>query len=667
MADKLEKGQLSIHTENIFPIIKKWLYSEHDIFLRELVSNSVDAMNKRKLEDESVEENDDYKLEVVLDKKNQTIQVIDKGIGMTAEEIEKYINQIAFSGAEDFIEKYKDKQSNIIGHFGLGFYSSFMVADKVTIDSLSWQKDAKPAYWECDGSTDYSIGDGTRTEVGTTITIHVNKDNKHYLEEAKITEILKKYCNFMPFPIQFGEEIVNQKEAIWNRKPKDVTDEEYKEFYKQFFGEWTDPLFWIHLNVDFPHRVKGILYFPQVKNEFDVNKGQVKLFCNNVFVADNLKDLLPEFLLLLKGGIDIPDIPLNVSRSFLQNDQMVQKISQYIVKKVGDHFKKTFTKDRDKYEGYWDDISNFIKYGLLTNDKFYDTLKDQIIYQTLNDDHVTIEEYLNRYRSEEKPHKIYYTNSKDTQVTYQKLLKEQGIEVIIADSVIDGHLFQQIEMKNTEVRFVRVDSELNDTLVDNSTDEEKDASGQTFSSKVKEIFLKALNPKIEASFGKEPFEEMIKKFPDATETISKYSRTEGEQTLIRPFDIPLKARTEIGDAAFDEIMSHVYTDTKVEVKNLKSEDIPAMVMFEEFMRRFQEMNSMMSHGDNDMLKMHTLAVNKNNPTVKKVIKFHDEGKYDEAKLLVNFVHELALLEQKRFSGAELQSFVNKANDILKLL
>ncbi len=667
MAEKLEKGQLSIHTENIFPIIKKWLYSEHDIFLRELVSNAVDAMNKRKLEDESLEINDDYKLEVVLDKKKKTIQVIDKGIGMTEEEIEKYINQIAFSGAEDFIEKYKDKQSNIIGHFGLGFYSSFMVAEKVTIDSLSWQKDAKPAYWECDGSTNYSVGEGSRTKVGTTITIYVNKDNKHYLEEDKIKEILKKYCNFMPFPIQFGEEIVNQMEAIWNRKPKDVTEEEYKEFYKQFFGEWTDPLFWIHLNVDYPHRVKGILYFPQVKNEFDVNKGQVKLFCNNVFVADNLKDLLPEFLLLLKGGIDIPDIPLNVSRSFLQNDQMVQKISQYIVKKVGDHFKKTFTKERDKYEGYWDDISNFIKYGLLTNDKFYDALKDQIIYKTMNDDHVTIEEYLNRYRSEEKPHKIYYTNSKDTQVTYQKLLKDQGIEVIIADSVIDSHLFQQIEMKNTEVRFVRVDSELNDTLVDDAQDDEVDENGIAFSDKIKEIFNKALNSNIEASFGKEPFEELIKKYPQATEILSKYSRTEGDQTLIRPYNIPVKARKEMGNDAFNEIFSHIYTDTKVEVKNLKSEDIPAMVMFEEFMRRFQEMNAMMSHGDADMLKMHTIAVNKNNSTVKKVVKFYDEGKYDEAKLLVNFVHELALLEQKRFSGAELQSFVTKANDILKLL
>jgi molecular chaperone HtpG len=471
----------------------------------------------------------------------------------------------------------------------------------------------------------------------------------------------------MPFPIKFGEEIVNQKEAIWNRKPKDVTEEEYKEFYKQFFGEWTDPLFWIHLNVDYPHRVKGILYFPQVKNEFDVNKGQVKLFCNNVFVADNLKDLIPEFLLLLKGGIDIPDIPLNVSRSFLQNDQMVQKISKYIVKKVADHFKKTFEKERDKYEKYWDDISNFIKYGLLTNENFYDSLKDQIIFETLKGDHVTVEDYLNRYRSEDKPHKIYYTNSKDTQVTYQKLLQDQGIEVIVADSVIDAHLFQHIEMKNNEIRFVRVDSELNDNLVSGDDTEVADENDQTLSDKIKEVFLKALNPTIEASYGKDAFAELIKKYPEATDTLTKYSRTLEEQTLIRPFDIPLKARKEMGKAAFGELFEHIYTDTKVEVKNLKSEDIPAMVMFEEFIRRFQEMNAMMKQEGSDMLRMHTLAVNKNNPTVQKIVKFYEEGKYEESSLLVNFVHELALLEQKRFSGSELQGFVNKANEILKLL
>ncbi|MBN2829755.1 MAG: molecular chaperone HtpG, partial [Candidatus Cloacimonetes bacterium] len=426
-------------------------------------------------------------------------------------------------------------------------------------------------------------------------------------------------------------------------------------------------LFWIHLNVDFPHRVKGILYFPQVKNEFDINKGQVKLFCNNVFVADNLKDLIPEFLLLLKGGIDIPDIPLNVSRSFLQNDQMVQKISKYIVKKVADHFKKTFEKERDKYEKYWDDISNFIKYGLLTDENFYEALKDQIIFETLKGDHVTIEDYLNRYKSEEKPHKIYYTNSKDTQVTYQKLLQDQGIEVIVADSVIDAHLFQHIEMKNNEVRFVRVDSELNDNLVSGDDAEVVDENDQTLTDKIKEVFLKALNPTIEASYGKDAFADLIKKYPQATDALTKYSRTQEEQTLIRPFDIPLKARKEMGKDAFKELFEHVYTDTKVEVKNLKSEDIPAMVMFEEFIRRFQEMNAMMKHESSDMLRMHTLAVNKNNPTVQKIVKFYEEGKYEESKLLVNFVHELALLEQKRFSGAELQGFVNKANEILKLL
>ena len=326
MAKDVKQGSLSIHTEN-FSYNQKWLYSEHDIFIRELVSNAIDALNKRKAIDPSVKD-EELRVEVELDKKKKTIKIIDSGIGMTADEIEKYINQIAFSGAEDFVEKFKDQQSNIIGHFGLGFYSSFMVSKIVTIDTLSMTEGSQAAFWECDGSTDYKISTGKRKKIGTTITLHLNDESEEYLEEPKMKELLEKYCNFMPYPIILGKDVVNQKEALWNRKPKDVTEEEYKEFYKKVFHDWQDPLFQIHLNLDFPFNLKGILYFPKLSNEIELTRGMIKLYCNNVFVADNLKEFVPEFLMMLRGGIDVPDIPLNVSRSFYKTIK-VQKIKIY--------------------------------------------------------------------------------------------------------------------------------------------------------------------------------------------------------------------------------------------------------------------------------------------------------------------------------------------------
>ncbi|HPH61784.1 MAG TPA: molecular chaperone HtpG, partial [Candidatus Syntrophosphaera sp.] len=464
MADKkVEKGALSIHTENIFPIIKKWLYSQHDIFLRELISNAVDAINKRKYADPDFKA-EDMKIEVKLDDKKKTLQIIDTGIGMSAEEIRKYINQIAFSGAEEFINKFKDVQSNIIGHFGLGFYSSFMVAEKVSIDSLSYEPGSEPAFWECDGSTEYSMKAGKRKEIGTTITLHFNEDSADYAKESKITEILERYCNFMMWPIMFKDKQVNLKEALWNRNPKDVKPEEYQQFYKDIFHDYKDPVFWIHLNVDFPFNLKGILYFPRLRNEPDYFKGEVKLFCNNVFVADNLEDLIPEFLLLLKGGIDIPALPLNVSRSFLQNDKQVQKISKYIVKKVADHFAETFKSDRKKYEEYWEDINAFIKYGLLKEEDFFDAMKDMIIFKTASGDYVTVDEYKTRNQVSEGKTRVWYAASEDTQVSYLNLMKEQGLEVIFQSSPLDTHLYQQLEQKLENVEFIRVDSEVNELL-----------------------------------------------------------------------------------------------------------------------------------------------------------------------------------------------------------
>ncbi|MCK5051696.1 MAG: molecular chaperone HtpG [Candidatus Cloacimonetes bacterium] len=662
MAEK-NTGKLSIHTENIFPIIKKWLYSEHDIFLRELISNSVDAMNKRKAVDSDLDE--DLKIEIKINKKKKTIQVIDYGIGMTATEIKKYINQIAFSGAEDFIEKFKDKQATIIGHFGLGFYSSFMVAKKVTIESLSYKKGTKSTFWECEGEAEYSASEGKREKIGTTVTVHLNKDNVQYLEEHKIKELIEKYSNFMPFPIYINKEKekANQTEALWLRNPKDVTEDEYKEFYKQLFHDYNDPLFWIHLNVDFPFNLKGILYFPKIKNQIELNTGKVKLFCNNVFVADDLKGIIPEFLLLLKGGIDIPDIPLNVSRSFLQQDEQVQKISKFIIKKVADSLKEIFKTDRKKYEGFWEDINQFIKYGVLTEEKFADSMKDQLIFKTTDDDYVTIEEYTTRNKSDEKPKKVYYAQSEDTQVSYLRLMKEQGIGVIYSNSVLDNHIFQHLEMKTNEVTFVRIDSEINENLIDKNDDAKTEDS-----SKIEMIFNEVLNDNIEASFGKDDYTAFLKKHPKAATALTPFITTQDDYTKIKPYEISSSVKDELGEDAFNEIVQKAFIEIKTETKLLKSKDIPAMIVFNEFMRRFQEMN-MLNQPDNgmDMLKNHTLIVNPENKTIKKILKLYEKGKTDKVKLLTNHIHDLAMLEQKRFTGKELHAFIENANKVLEMI
>ncbi len=661
-------GKLSIHTENIFPIIKKWLYSEHDIFLREVISNAVDAMNKRIAMQPELK--DEMKIEIKLNKKKKTIEVIDYGIGMTAEEVKKYINQIAFSGAEDFVEKYKDKQANIIGHFGLGFYSTFMVSKLVEIDTLSYQEGATAAHWECEGDIEYKAKTGSRKTVGTTVTMHLNDESDEYLEESRIRELVEKYSTFTPFPIYVNKEKepLNHTEALWLRKPKDVTDEEYKEFYKKLFNDWKEPLFWIHLNVEFPFNLKGILYFPKISNQIDVNQGKVKLFCNNVFVADDLKGIIPEFLLLLRGGIDIPDIPLNVSRSFLQQDKTVNKISQYIIKKTADGLKEMFAENREKYEKSWEDISNFIKYGILTDEKFYEAMKDHIIFKSSLGDFVTLGEYKERNATEGKKRKIYYASSEDTQVTYLKLMKEQGIEVLFASSILDAHLFQHLEGKMEDVSFVRIDSEINDTLVNNDATEVVDANNRTEAERIKELFDTTLNEKVEASFSKDAYSDFIKKHPEAIETLAPYIRTEDDFTYIKPYDIPLPVREKLGDEAFKDIVKKLYLTVTTQTKHLKAKEIPAMIVFNEFMRRFQEMNALNQMGGNgDMLKNHEIIVNPDNPTIKKIVALTDAGEWDKAKLLIQYVHDLTLLEQKQFSGKELQGFIEKTNKILAML
>ncbi len=593
----MAKGKLSIHTENIFPIIKKWLYSEHDIFLRELIANAIDALSKRETLDAKAKKKD-LRVKIEIDKQDKCLRVIDSGVGMSEQEIKKYINQIAFSGAEDFVEKYKDK--DIIGHFGLGFYSSFMVADKVSIDSLSYQDDAVPAAWECEGQTEYKMSSGSRKEVGTTVTVHLNSDSKDYLESYKIKEILDKYCTFMPFPIEFEGKVVNQKEPLWEKDPKDVKDKEYKEFYKEYFGDWQDPLFWIHLNVDYPFNLKGILYFPKLDEHAMRNTGMVKLFCNRVFVADNVKELLPEFLLLLKGGIDIPDIPLNVSRSFLQHDKQVQKITGYIVKKIADELKRMFNKDRKGYEKIWEDIQKYVKYGVLTQEKFFEACKEVVLFQDTDKKWHSLQELIAEQTDEKKV--VNYTT--DAHSPYIDVLVSEGKKVVLADEVLDNHLFQKYEMADNNLSFTRVDAQISESMVDKDRAEEVDEKGKSESEKIKEIFEK-----------------------------------------------------QIGDKK-----------VQVKVQALKMKDVPAMIVFDEHMRRFMEMNATIGQNDDNLpMTGYELVVNLNNGLIQKMSKMNGKKDKEKLNLLCRYVNDLALIKQNNFTPKKLQEFVKMSSQMLEMV
>ena len=444
------KGSISINTENIFPIIKKWLYSDKDIFIRELISNGCDAVSKYKrlvsLGEINNAQDEQYKITVSVSKNNKTIKFSDNGIGMTAEEVEKYINQVAFSGAEDFFNKYKDRmeENDIIGHFGLGFYSSFMVSTKVEIDTLSFQEGAEAVRWVSEGGTEFEISKSdTKTTRGTTITLFLAEDSEEFLNEYEVRSVVNKYCSFLPVEIYVEDEDAEVKEdeekvepmplndtnPLWLKSPKDCTDEEYKEFYRKVFNVFDEPLFWIHLNVDYPFNLKGILYFPKLNNEFELVEGKVKLYNNQVFVADNIKEVIPEFLLLLKGVIDCPDLPLNVSRSFLQNDKDVSKISKHIIKKVADKLKSLHKNEKENYEKFWDDIQVFIKFGCLKEESFYDKVKDSILFKTINDEYVTINEYLEKAK-EKHENKVFYVNNVEQQSQYIKLFKDYGLSLI---------------------------------------------------------------------------------------------------------------------------------------------------------------------------------------------------------------------------------------------
>lgn len=617
-----QKGSISIHTENIFPIIKKWLYSDKDIFIRELISNGCDAVNKYKklisLGEAQGNADEQYKIKVSIDKENSALIFEDNGIGMTAEEVEKYINQVAFSGAEDFFNTYKDKmneENDIIGHFGLGFYSSFMVSKKVQIDTLSYKENATPVRWVSEAGLEFELTQSDNRETrGTTITLFLADDSKEFLEEYTVRNIIDKYCSFLPVDIYLEtikteetkeDEVVditpiNDTNPLWLKAPKDCTDEEYKEFYRKVFKTFDEPLFWIHLNVDYPFNLKGILYFPKLKNEFELIEGKVKLYNNQVFVADNIKEVIPEFLLLLKGVIDCPDLPLNVSRSFLQNDRDVSKISKHIVKKVADKLKSLYKNERENYEKFWDDIQVFIKFGCLKDESFYDKVKDSILFKTINSQYITLNDYLENCK-EKHENKIFYVSNEEQQSQYIKLFKDYGLDAVILDSTIDNHFISMIEFKNQGVHFNRIDADLSDILKDNDNEGNKEIKTD-----IENLFKDVIGDRI-----------------------NNYS-----------------------------------------VESLKSEDTPAIILISEQSRRMAEMRSQFAGMDFGMNfeEEKTLVINDNSSIVKKLVLLKDdETKKDKVSLICNQIVDIALLSNKELDSKELDEFIKRNNQLMSMV
>ena len=650
----IEKGSLSITSENIFPIIKKWLYSDHDIFLRELVSNACDAITKLKKLDGIGEwkapEDNKFRVDVITDSEAKTITVIDNGIGMTAEEVKTYINQIAFSGAQSFLEKYKDKTSEeqIIGHFGLGFYSAFMVARRVTIDTLSYKEGEKAVHWASDEGVDFTMEDGDRTERGTKITLYLNDDCYEFANEYRVKEILEKYCSFMPVEIYYtnanavktektdvvedkdGEKKeeapkpVNEIHPLWTKHPNEVKEEDYKEFYRKVFRDYKEPLFWIHLNMDYPFNLKGILYFPKINNEYEAAEGTIKLYNNQVFIADNIKEVIPEFLLLLKGVIDCPDLPLNVSRSALQNDGFVKKISDYITKKVAEKLSGLCKTDRENYEKYWDDISPFIKYGCLKDDKFEEKMKEFILFKDLNDKYVTFDDYVKTIEPEkeeaeekteeekkedtaevepDKPKKIiYYVTDVREQSQYINMFKENGLNAVILSHRIDQPFMNALEMKNDDLKFERIDSKVNASAKNDVPEEEL----KTMTESLSELFKKAL--------GKEKLE--------------------------------------------------------VKVESLKNENVSSMMTVSEEMRRMQEMMKqygMGAMGDNPFEAGEVLVLNSNNALVKYLLEHKEEADNEKVKIFCEQLYDLAVIANRPLAPEAMTKFITRSNEVLKLL
>lgn len=593
------EGNIKISSENMMPIIKKWLYSDKDIFLREIVANGIDAITKfKKLVDmgEACDDGGEYCVKISVDKKNKTLTIEDNGIGMTDEEVENYITQIAFSGASDFLSKYeKAGGDGIIGHFGLGFYSAYMVSDYVEIYTKSF-KNTSAVRWESDGNASYSIEETEKESRGTKIVMHIAATEKEFIDENNIKNLVRKYCSFMPYNIYVSfkgdgkDEPLNSTVPLYTKNPKDCTEEDYKNFYRDTFMDYNEPMFWVHLNMDYPFNLKGILYFPKVKNKVELERGKVKLYCNQVFIADNIKEVIPEFLMLLNGVIDCPDIPLNVSRSFLQNDSQVQKISKHITKKVADKLISLFKNDREKYEKCWEDTANFIKFGCIKQNDFYDKVKDIIIYKNLDDKFVNFSELLkdcdNKAGDENKdgktePETVYYVSDKLQQAQYIKMFKEQGLDAILCDNFIDPHFLSFLEYhKPNEIKFVRIDADVAGALKNDS------------------------------------------------------------------------------EAAEDSVLSDLFKNTlkndklTVKFENLKNADVPAIIITDEYMRRYSEMGQI--YGMSDGLLAQTMIVNLSNPIINKIKDLNEE----KQKFVINYVYSLALLSFKKLEADELDKFVN---------
>jgi molecular chaperone HtpG len=628
MAETLEKGTISIHTENIFPIIKKFLYSDHEIFLRELVSNAVDATQKLKKLASMGEFNGelgDLTIEVSFDKDKKTITVSDKGIGMTGEEIKKYINQIAFSGATEFVEKFKDKADgkDIIGKFGLGFYSSFMVADTVEIISRSYKvSENEAARWECDGSTEYELSPAVKSQRGTDVILHINQDSEEFLDEWRIKGILEKYCKFLPVEIKFGtkdesiedgvddkgtpkyktekkDRIINNPAPLWTKSPTDLKDEDYLKFYKELYPFAEDPLFWIHLNVDYPFNLTGILYFPKVKNDFEVNKNKIQLYSRQVFITDEVKDVVPDFLMLLHGIIDSPDIPLNVSRSYLQSDSSVKKISQHITKKVADKLQDLFKKDRADFEKKWDDISIFVKYGMISDEKFYDRAKEFGLLKNTEDKYFTFNEYKEKVSpnqtDKDKTVVFVYATDKGKQHGFIEAAKNKAYDVLVLDGILDSHFVNTLEQKLEKIQMRRVDSETAEKLID------KDE-------KIESVLSKDDQEKVKATF----------------------------ETAIN-----------------NKSMS-------VSVESMSPDDLPVVITMSEFMRRMKDMAKMGGGQYGFMGAMpdqYNVSVNGNHALVQKIL----SAETDERKAtLAKQAYDLALLSQNMLTGADLTNFIKRS-------
>jgi len=626
-----EKGNISINTENIFPIIKKFLYSDQDIFLRELISNAVDATQKLKslsLMGEMKDEIGEDTIEIILDEKKKTITISDKGIGMSANEIKKYINQIAFSGATEFLEKYKDKgdEQQIIGHFGLGFYSAFMVSNKVEINSKSFKKGSKSANWICDGNTEFEIKESKKKDRGTDVILYINDDSKDFLNESKLNEILTKYCKFLPIKIKFGKKdtsvedgkdkegkpkyktvkidnIINNPNPIWNKNPNELKDPDYLNFYKELYPFSEEPLFWIHLNVDYPFNLTGILFFPKIKNDFEVQKNKIQLYSKQVFITDEVKDVVPEFLMLLHGVIDSPDIPLNVSRSYLQSDGNVKKINTYITKKVADKLNDLFKENRKEYEKKWKDISLFVKYGMISEDKFYDKVSSFALFESIDGKMRTIEEY-KKYISKtqidkDKNKVILYSSDVKKQDSFLDDAKKKNYDVIILDNVIDSHYINHLEQKLDKVQLKRVDADILDKLIDKNEKKETVISDKDKES-LKKLFEKIINNKT----------------------------------------------------------------TTVNVDALDPLDNPIIITLPEFFRRMQDMAK--TSGSNPMMmgapgEMIAVSINGNHNIINKIINAKTAKSKEK---IASQIYDLALLSQNMLSGSDLTNFVRRSINIL---